>query len=226
MNTKRIICTVCAITAFTAATQYVNGVQRQRLKDTINLQNERIVAMEKQIDTYKRVNIKIIEKHDIVTVPAIEYHFKYNSAAAPEYDVPLSKELQNYTYNMCRYYGIEDNYRLVLALMWQESGFDAAAQSPTNDYGLMQINECNRDNLQEVLGVTNLLDAKDNIYSGVYILSNLLNEYNDAHKALMAYNMGPSGAEALWERGIYTSNYSEGVVSKMHKLKLVQTSKK
>ena len=136
-------------------------------------------------------------------------------AAEPTYyDIPLSKDLQLYTYNKCVEYGIPEHYELVLAIMWQESNYTADLISSTDDYGIMQINSCNHSWLVDLLGPTNFLDASDNINACVYVISKLLIKYDDEHKALMAYNMGEHGASLNWQAGNYTSNYSRGVVAK------------
>ena len=136
-------------------------------------------------------------------------------AAEPTYyDIPLSKDLQLYTYNKCVDYGIPDHYELVLAMMWQESNYTADLVSSTNDYGIMQINSCNHSWLVDLLGPTDFLDASDNINAGVYVISKLLIKYGDEHKALMAYNMGEHGASLNWQAGNYTSKYSRSVVAK------------
>lgn len=136
-------------------------------------------------------------------------------AAEPTYyDIPLSKDLQLYTYNKCVEYGVPEHYELVLAMMWQESNYTADLVSSTDDYGIMQINSCNHSWLVDLLGPTDFLDASDNINAGVYVISKLLIKYGDEHKALMAYNMGEHGASLNWQAGNYTSNYSRGVVAK------------
>lgn len=130
------------------------------------------------------------------------------------YNIPLSKELQEYTYSMCEYYLIPEHYELVLAMMWQESHFKADLVSSTNDYGIMQINKCNHEWLSEQLGINNYMDAKQNIEAGTYLISKLLLKYEDENKALMAYNMGETGARNVWSAGNYTSSYSRDVVAK------------
>lgn len=135
-------------------------------------------------------------------------------AAAPIYNIPLSEELQQYTYDMCTYYMIPEHYELVLAMMWQESNYTPDTVSSTNDYGIMQINQCNHAWLKEQLGITDFLDAKQSIESGTYIISKLLHKYGDEHKALMAYNMGEGGASNVWSAGNYSSEYSRGVIAK------------
>lgn len=128
----------------------------------------------------------------------------------PVYDLPLSEELQEYTYNTCAEYGVD--YELVLALMDQESTFRVDVVSATNDYGLMQINKCNHAWLKEELGITDFLDPEQNILAGVYILSTF-NNYSDMNKILMAYNMGLGGAMECWQQGIYSTAYSREVLS-------------
>lgn len=137
---------------------------------------------------------------------------EYKTTKVPTYDLPLSVELQAYTYDICNEYGIVDSYELVLAMMWKESHFKPDTISKTNDYGIMQINKINHEWLSERLGITNFLDAKQSIKAGVYIISTLLNKYHNEHKALMAYNLGESGARRYWKRGTYTSSYSSAVV--------------
>ena len=123
------------------------------------------------------------------------------------YDIPLDTELQNYTYDLCVEYSIEEYYPLMLAVMWHESNFNEKAVSETNDYGLMQINKINHKWLSEKFGITDFLDAKQNIKAGVYMLSTYLLKYEDIDKALMAYNLGETGARRCWSAGKYTTKY-------------------
>lgn len=123
------------------------------------------------------------------------------------YDIPLDTELQRYTYDLCVEYGVEEYYPLMLAVMWHESNFNEKVVSKTNDYGLMQINKINHKWLSEKLGITDFLDAKQNIKAGVYMLSTYLLKYKDIDKALMAYNLGEAGARRYWKAGKYTTKY-------------------
>lgn len=176
--------------------------QNEAMEVTIsNLQDELQVTQE---------SLTIAEE----TLSRFTSPIKYDCAAAPAYNVPLDKELQKYTYDMCRYYGIEDQYEVVLAVMWRESNFTPDAISSTDDYGIMQINKCNHEYLYSTLGITDIMDTKDNIHGGVYILSTLFSKYETTSKVLMAYNMGPGGASSLWSEGIYTSAYSKDVLDK------------
>lgn len=131
----------------------------------------------------------------------------------PIYDIPLSEELQQYTYQMCVDYDCEEQYELMLALMWKESNYTPDIISKTNDYGLMQINVCNHKHLAEELDIDNFLDPEQNIKAGVYFFSQFL-EGNTETEALMIYANGPSGAAALWESGIYNTYHSRNVLEK------------
>lgn len=142
---------------------------------------------------------------------------------AEVFNIKLSESLQVVTFETCIGYDIEDYYTLVLALMWVESRYDISAISRTNDYGLMQINKSNHEWLSEDLGISNFLDAEQNIKAGVYVLSNYLLKYEDVHKALMAYNMGARGASKHWNRGVYTSAYSRKIVATWDELKKTGT---
>lgn len=133
------------------------------------------------------------------------------------YDISLPVELQNYTEELCNEY--EVSYPLVLAIMWQESRYQADAVSLTSDYGIMQINQVNHEWLEKELGITDWLDPKQNILAGIYILSAF--DYDDPHKVLMSYNCGPTGARSLWEDGIYSTAYSRAVVETLNGLEVM-----
>lgn len=135
----------------------------------------------------------------------------------PIYDIPLSPELQEYTYNRCEALGLVApgvDYQTVLALMSKESGYTADAVSSTGDYGIMQINTVNHEWLQEELGITDFLDAEQSIDAGTEMLARLSERYGDPHKVLMAYNMGEGGAAKLWAQGVTSSEYSRDIMAR------------
>jgi soluble lytic murein transglycosylase-like protein len=96
-----------------------------------------------------------------------------------------------------------------------ESGFQEDVISQTNDVGLMQINVINHKEMNELFGITDMLDAENNIIAGVYMLSVLYNKYEHDNLVLMAYNLGESKAKSYWERGTYETEYVEKVVNKI-----------
>lgn len=125
-------------------------------------------------------------------------------------NVPLDEDVQEFIY--CLSYAYNIDWALVMAMIECESGFQSDIISSGGDYGLMQINEINHPWLSEALGVTDFLDAKQNVKSGLFILRRLFEKYgDDPHKVLMAYNMGEYGASELWEQKIFSTAYSEKV---------------
>lgn len=128
-------------------------------------------------------------------------------------DVPLDNDIQEYIYHLSNSYGVD--YDLIMAVIDTESGFNADIVSSTNDFGLMQINKINHKWLQEKLGITNFLDAKQNANAGIYMLKKLFDvNGNDIVKVLMAYNMGQTGAERCWKQGIHSTPYTEKIIKK------------
>ena len=125
-------------------------------------------------------------------------------------EIDLDEDLQEFIY--CLSYGYNIDYAFVMGVMQLESQFDPTAISSTNDYGLMQINKVNHGWLKEHLGIKDILDPYQNIRSGLYILRNLFEKYEEPELVLMAYNMGETGASRLWDKGIYETNYSKKVL--------------
>ena len=127
------------------------------------------------------------------------------------YDVPLEHPLQDRLFDLCEEYGVP--VEMALAVMEQESRFQADAVSEGGDQGLFQINPVNNDWLQETLGLDAAMEPAQNIEAGVYMLS--LFDYEDPHKRLMAYNCGIGRAKELWEGGVTRTSYSEEVTERM-----------
>lgn len=130
--------------------------------------------------------------------------------------VPLSYELQDIARTACEEYGVP--YALALAVIERESRFDSEAISSDGcDHGLMQIRYTNFDWLRESTGA-DPTEPEGNLVCGIYMLGDLLTAYSDGstaglHRALMAYNNGPTGARKLWEAGTYSTDYSSSVAS-------------
>lgn len=137
---------------------------------------------------------------------------------APAYllDVPLDGELLEYIYDLCTERKVP--YELIIAMIERESSYQSDVISKTNDYGLMQINVINHKTVSDVLGITDFLDPQQNCNAGIYIIEQLYRKYGDTHKALMAYNLGETGAKRSWKKGICSTAYSESVVEIMKRL--------
>ena len=123
------------------------------------------------------------------------------------YNVPLSDELQIYTQEICKEYKVP--FDLVIGVMFVESTFNQSARNG-NCYGLMQVNDINTEELKNI-GVYDLTDAKQNIKSGVYLLSKALRKY-DISEALIVYNWGESGAKEKLNSGITSTDYTRKVL--------------
>lgn len=134
-------------------------------------------------------------------------------------NIPLSKELQQYTFNQCN--KDETLYLTVMAIMQTESNFDVnSVGADGHDLGIMQIRDCNLEYLESNLGSQiNLMDPYDNIKSGVFMVKSLYEDYEYLNLVLMAYNCGRSGANNLWKQGIYSTEYSNKVTENYNILK-------
>jgi hypothetical protein len=131
----------------------------------------------------------------------------------------LDKKYQKHLLKMCKKYKVEKYYKLFIAQMYHESGFNTNIISQTKDYGLMQINICNHKWLGKKFNNNDFLNPYNNIEAGVYMMSIFLHKYNNVEKALVCYNRG----EYAVKKGIHSTTYSKGVLSDM---KLVVELKK
>lgn len=137
------------------------------------------------------------------------------------YKIPLSEDLQKYTYNICKQYNISSEYPTILAIMWHESNFTSDLISPTDDYGIMQINKCNHKGLAKKLHITNFLDTKSNILAGVYMYANAYKSCKSRTQALLIYNLGYYGMKKYIKHGYYNSTYSIDVENKIKQLSII-----
>lgn len=118
---------------------------------------------------------------------------------------------QKIVFEICKEQNVA--FTLVMALIGHETHFIKNAQSITGDTGYMQINDCNLEEMER-RGFTDMTDTAQNVGAGVSILHDYLEKYGDdeVHIVLMAYNMGERGAGRLWDKGIYSSEYSREIV--------------
>lgn len=156
----------------------------------------------------------VVEETEIVTTVIPE---ETNSPIEPieqvYYDCPLDNDLQDYIREVCEVNNIPMS--LVLAIISAESSFRPNVISKTNDYGLMQINVANHGWLSDEYGVTDFLDPYLNVFCGIQIYKKHYEKYGDVNKALMAYNLGATGAKRLWNEGIYETDYTQKILKIM-----------
>lgn len=117
------------------------------------------------------------------------------------------EEVQKYAYTLCE--ELQIDYYIVVALIERESGYkiDASGDSG-NSKGYMQIWESWHTGRMQELGVEDLYNPYSNLLVGITYLNELYEKYDSWSLALMAYNMGESGASGYWNKGIYDTNYS------------------
>lgn len=124
--------------------------------------------------------------------------------------IPMSYELQAYTYDKCVQRGLE--YQLILAIIWRESRFQPDAvnvnRNGTRDSGFMQINDVNKGWLRDLYGINNLMDPYQNIDAGTAMLGTFTNKYGP-HYALLAYQYGETGMKRQISRGKTTNQLVE-----------------
>lgn len=126
------------------------------------------------------------------------------------------EDLKEYTHKMCKKNGIEEEY--VLAIIYNESRFQAdvigSNSNGTQDWGLMQINDSTLPFLQEnamVNDMSDLLDERMNIYSGIQILKYHKEHTNNSDDMLLRYQVGEGSYEDLKMSGIGSTDTSERV---------------
>lgn len=157
-----------------------------------------------------------------VEVPAYKSNVLVDTADVFLFDVPLSDSLQRYIYEICA----DENVpvTLAMAMIEHESGFDPEAVSPTDDYGLMQINAVNHEWLKEEYRCADMMNPYQNVFCGISIISSYIDKYGELDKALMAYNMGNYGAQKAWKNGVTSIAYSEEILSLMEEYEEVSNA--
>ncbi len=131
--------------------------------------------------------------------------------------VPMAVETQKEVHRIANEYGLD--WTLLMAIIQKESRYNETAVSDCGDFGLMQINKINHRELSMTLGIHDFLNPTENVRAGAFLLRRLLDKYQDVNMALMAYNMGETGAAEWWDNGVYTSAYSREVISIQRELK-------
>ena len=142
--------------------------------------------------------------------------------AEPErtyYDVPLTEDLQDIIIDISEKRGVDP--ALVIAVIEKESGYKPDASGDNGrSQGLMQIWRSFHEQRMEKLGAVNLYDPRDNVIVGIDILAEKLEKYEDAEKALIAYNAGDAGAKKhYFSKGVYSNSYSLAVMEIAEKIR-------
>ena len=158
------------------------------------------------------------EPHPPVGIDPGGIDYNIEPEVIPDYllDVPLDRYLQEYIHRLCEESGLP--YTLAIAVIEQESHYTPWIISDSDDWGLMQINSVCHEWLSRELGVTDFLDAWQNVRAGIWLLADYYARYGYASGALMCYNMGEPRAQSLFNQGIYATDYSERVIGIQYRL--------
>ena len=138
--------------------------------------------------------------------------------------LPISQSERNYYRYPLAYWELvqqkaqerELDPHLILALIRQESLFDARARSPATALGLMQMIPPTAARVAKQLGLPaptqeKLFEPEVNVNLGTQYLKDLLQRYsNNWFKAIAAYNAGEAAVDR-WEREIVTDDIEEFV---------------
>lgn len=138
--------------------------------------------------------------------------------------LPISQSERNYYRYPLAYWELvqqkaserELDPHLILALIRQESLFDARARSPATALGLMQMIPPTAARVAKQLGLPaptqeKLFDPELNVNLGTQYLKDLMQRYsNNWFKAIAAYNAGEAAVDR-WEREIATDDIEEFV---------------
>jgi soluble lytic murein transglycosylase-like protein len=146
------------------------------------------------------------------TTDEIEFEYYYDS-------IPLSEEVQQFTWEMANEYSI--SYELVLAIAKVESNYDADVVSHTRDSGLMQIHKPTGKWIAEELELKeyDVFDPETNILMGIwyldwlhsYYLSQGYSEEDTFQLVVLAYNRGHVGAVNYVNKYGFNNSYLDKV---------------
>jgi len=136
----------------------------------------------------------------------------------PVYDIPLSEELQKYTWEQAQKYNL--SYELILAIMFAESSFRIDADSGSSK-GLFQLNRNTYPWIAQRLNIEkfNPFNARQNIQAGVWYLSYLrdywyrqgLSDEEVLAPLLISYHRGIQGSYRYMKKYGLESNYVDKV---------------
>lgn len=142
-----------------------------------------------------------------------ESNWKERSVTGQRYG--QDKGMRHYE-NIVRRYaaGIGMDWRLLSAIIWHESQFNAAALSNMEAKGLMQIRDVTVAHFGLLPEETDLFDPETNLSIGTRLLGQLVDQFRDegmdstnaVRFALASYNCG-SGALAKWRNEAYEAGF-------------------
>ncbi|UCG67860.1 MAG: membrane-bound lytic murein transglycosylase MltF [Deltaproteobacteria bacterium] len=174
--------------------------QDKALLSAINTFFEKIKTDGTFDDIYRDyyANVQIFDRFDLK-----KFHQRIN-LRLPKYETIIKKAAKQYGFD----------WRLIAAIIYQESHFNPRARSHRGVRGLMQLT---KPTAQE-MGVTNRLDPEQSVMGGVRYLRRLYQRYDEAQGfdriliTLASYNVGPrhitSAQRIAREKGLDSHKWS------------------
>ncbi|HMQ67776.1 MAG TPA: transglycosylase SLT domain-containing protein [Ignavibacteria bacterium] len=134
----------------------------------------------------KSINVKDLERiNDKIQIVSKEFKLGNVDNLVAELGEDIKRE--------CNYYDLD--WRIVFAIIRQESYFNANARSHAGAFGLMQLMPRTGEGLQNQLSLEETQTPKNNVIAGIYYYATLVSQFRDLGEdkykfALAAYNAG------------------------------------
>lgn len=129
------------------------------------------------------------------------------------FEVSLDYDFQIWLMDLCKQYELQ--YEIMVAMAETESHFEPEAVGQAGELGMWQIKSSTAKEAEKELGRRlNLFKPEDNAEAAAVLMGKYLKKYGTVEAALMAYNMGESGARKSWEEGIKSSQYTDIVLKR------------
>lgn len=142
---------------------------------------------------------------------AVAHSAAHNRAVLAKAPAPTRAQARAMLIAAARAQGVDPH--LVMAIAWQESGWNQRLVSPANAIGIMQVIPSSGQWASAMVGrKLNLLDPRDNVTAGVAILRSLLRSADNTQQAVAGYYQGLAGVR---QNGMYadTRQYVAAVLA-------------
>ena len=161
-----------------------------------------------------------------VTEPEDTYDEPYDEPDVfVPYDVPLSIEDQQFVVQTAEQFGIQPE--LVFGIMYVESRYNKNAVGKNSKYlGIMQVAVSNLKSFPAEYGITDLMNFKQNVMGGCYMLYYYSNYSGGSINFLLFYYHGGfKYAERMMEEGNTSDAYTRKVMNEMFRIAEVRAQK-